>query len=217
MKIHDASTPSAELLSALVDGHLDAAEVAQALGFDRQSAVAFEQWGTYHLIGDVLRANSLHVTKADQGADVQFLKRLSQRLSLENVMPADPGAVECRTVASLQAAAVTQLDRAATQAANDGNARWKMLAGVACMGTVAALAWNLAGLNSTSDARLLAATGPGALQGQVVVTSPQGPVLRDARLEELLAAHKQMGGTSLPVPTGFLRNANFENQASAQR
>jgi sigma-E factor negative regulatory protein RseA len=54
-------------------------------------------------------------------------------------------------------------------------------------------------------------------QGQVVVASPQGPTVRDLRLEELLAAHKQMGGTSLPVPSGFLRNANFENQAGARR
>ena len=43
------------------------------------------------------------------------------------------------------------------------------------------------------------------------MTSPQGPVVRDARLEELLAAHKQFGATSaLQEPSGFLRNATFD-------
>ena len=40
----------------------------------------------------------------------------------------------------------------------------------------------------------------------------ESPVmLRDPRLDELLAAHRQFGGTSaLQMPTGFLRNATFE-------
>ena len=39
-------------------------------------------------------------------------------------------------------------------------------------------------------------------------------MLRDARLDELLAAHKQFGGISaLQMPAGFLRNATFENPA----
>jgi sigma-E factor negative regulatory protein RseA len=36
-------------------------------------------------------------------------------------------------------------------------------------------------------------------------------MLRDPRLDELLAAHKQYGGASaLQMPAGFLRNATFE-------
>ena len=36
-------------------------------------------------------------------------------------------------------------------------------------------------------------------------------MLRDPRLDELLAAHKQFGSTTaLQMPAGFLRNATFE-------
>jgi len=53
---------------------------------------------------------------------------------------------------------------------------------------------------------------------QLVVASPQGPMVRDARLEELLAAHKQLGGTSaLQESSGFLRNATFETPQNAGR
>ena len=41
-------------------------------------------------------------------------------------------------------------------------------------------------------------------------------MVRDARLEELLAAHKQFGATSaLQEPSGFLRNATFEMPQAA--
>jgi sigma-E factor negative regulatory protein RseA len=40
------------------------------------------------------------------------------------------------------------------------------------------------------------------------MNSPHGPVLRDARLEQLLAEHRQYGGMSaLQMPAGFLRDA----------
>ena len=47
------------------------------------------------------------------------------------------------------------------------------------------------------------------------VTNAQGQVMiRDPRLDELLAAHKQYGSTSaLQMPAGFLRNATFEAPA----
>ena len=45
----------------------------------------------------------------------------------------------------------------------------------------------------------------------VMVAGEQGPVLRDPRLEELMAAHRQAGGMSaLQMPAGFLRNAAFD-------
>ena len=36
-------------------------------------------------------------------------------------------------------------------------------------------------------------------------------MIRDPQLDELLAAHRQLGGASaLQMPAGFLRNATFE-------
>lgn len=214
MKTHHAPIPAEELLSALVDGELDAADCSQALHLQRGPAELAQQWHTYHLIGDVLRANSFQLPATGRGDDslfvTRFNQRLSERLAVESIAPAD------KTPAAMPAEPVARTDFAVKQAANDGNGRWKMLAGVACMGTVAALAWSVSGLGADSG-RQMAQTLPGAPPSQVVVASPQGPMVRDVRLEELLAAHKQMGGTSLPVPSGFLRNANFENQAGVRR
>ena len=45
----------------------------------------------------------------------------------------------------------------------------------------------------------------------VVVNTGQGPLIRDARLEELLAEHRQNGSMSaLQMPTGFIRNATYD-------
>ncbi|MCZ8254264.1 MAG: anti-sigma factor, partial [Polaromonas sp.] len=100
-------------------------------------------------------------------------------------------------------------------AANDGNFRWKLVAGIASLAAVSAIAWNATGLLAPATAPQLAQA---PVSQQVVVASPQGPVVRDARLEELLAAHKQLGGTSaLQEPSGFLRNATFETPRNAGR
>jgi sigma-E factor negative regulatory protein RseA len=45
----------------------------------------------------------------------------------------------------------------------------------------------------------------------VAVSTGQGVVIRDARLEELLAEHRQHGGMSaLQMPTGFIRGATYD-------
>ena len=214
MKTHHVSIPAEELLSALVDGELDAADCSQALQLEQSHAELAQRWQAYHVIGDALRAGSFHAPAAGQDGDLLFVSRFNQRLS-EQLAPENTAPVN-KTLAATPNQPVIRPDLAAKQAANDGNVRWKMLAGVACMGTVATLAWSVSGLG-VGSARQMAQTLPGAAPSQMVVTSPQGPVVRDVRLEELLAAHKQMGGTSLPVPSGFLRNANFENQNGARR
>ena len=211
MNIQHLSTPADELLSALVDGELNAAESAQALASASSDASTARRWHTYHLIGDALRAQTAVSAQVAAGRDAEavsaFTQRLSARLALENIAPAE---VQLRRVPEVPE---IRPDFGLKQAANDGNVRWKLLASVACMGTVAALAWGVSGLSGQDSARQLAQSAA----SQVVVASPQGPVVRDIRLEELLAAHKQMGGTSLPVPTGFLRSASFENQQAGRR
>jgi sigma-E factor negative regulatory protein RseA len=211
MKTQNHPIPTEELLSALVDGELDAASCADALRPSQCGAEVAEQWRTYHLIGGTLRANSIQAAAKGYAGDALFMSRLSQRLAVEKIAPAQ------QPLLVMPSDPVVRPNLAVKQAANDGNVRWKMLAGVACMGTVAALAWSVSGFGASDAARQMVLAVPSMLQGQVVVGSAQGPMVRDVRLEELLAAHKQMGGTSLPVPTGFLRNANFENQTGAGR
>lgn len=220
--------PAEELLSALMDGELNAAQCALALREEAGGHLVAGQWRAYHVIGRALRLNSdlneatgakeakesrvaQHRHQADQGFNQDFAQRLIQRLAHEKIAPAE------RVGYALPSQVTAVPDFNSKPAANDATVRWKMLAGVACMGTVAALAWNMSGFNAGDSARQLSQSLPASAQGQVVVASPQGPMLRDTRLQELLAAHKQMGATSLPVPSGFLRNANFENQPGAQR
>ena len=210
-----------EILSALADGELAGAEFAVALeACQRDGDAAFASWSSYHLIGDVLRSPASGL----RAADAQFLARFNQRLNqpLNPPLGGQASAQDAKAYSAglepvaqkIQPAMVSGPDRRA--ASNDGSFRWKLVAGFASLAAVASVAWNISGLSSpASTAQLAQAQVP--LQ-QVLVASPQGPVLRDARLEELLAAHRQLGGRSaLQEPSGFLRNATFENPRDGRR
>ena len=235
MQTQSSSNPDEEYLSALADGELSQADCTDALLLLGGSPQAARQWNTYHLIGDALRSAQASAGGQTWGADPDFVQRLSQRLANEKIAPAEfpfagaysPATPDTAAVISAEAFVEfrhASLDLVGTvnpllikDSANDGSFRWKMLAGFACMGTVASLAWSLVGSNSLESAAQLAQSAANGSQQQAVVASPQGPIVRDTRLQELLAAHRQMGGTSLPVPSGFVRNANFENQPKNSR
>ena len=58
------------------------------------------------------------------------------------------------------------------------------------------------------------APSPAAAQNLAMTGNEPQVMIRDRRLDELMAAHKQFGGTSaLQMPAGFLRNATFEAPA----
>lgn len=213
MNIMKPSMQTSELMSALADGQLRDGDFAAALQACQHDESAIASWATYHLIGEVLRSPAPVV----HGADPAFLGRLSQRLAQEPQAPVPsvhrpPIARDSAAQAREKAGAEVVHHRGA--ASNDSSLRWKWVAGFASLAAVSAIAWNASGL-------LMPAVAPQLAQGsaqQVVVASPQGPIVRDARLEELLAAHKQLGGASaLQVPSGFLRNATFETPQNAGR
>jgi sigma-E factor negative regulatory protein RseA len=195
-----SSNLNGELLSALADGELRNEELAAALvacsADGIVSAGDLGRWGAYHLIGDVLRSQV-----REPRPDVSFIERFGRRLALEPaIAPVKPALAPAAPYAA---------------ASNDGNFRWKLVAGAAAVAAVSAISWNVFGLLSPAAAPQLAqAPAP----QQVVVASPMGPVLRDARLEELLAAHRQLGGASaLQAPSNFLRNATFDAAVEAGR
>ncbi|WP_228778505.1 MULTISPECIES: sigma-E factor negative regulatory protein [unclassified Polaromonas] len=193
---------TSELMSALTDGQLGGEDFAAALQACRQDDSAAASWDTYHLIGEALRAPALPAL----GADMAFVARLNHRLAGESL--AGPAA-------GLTHVPAPDVPRHHAAAANDSDFRWKLVAGIASLAAVSAIAWNAAGLLQPAAAPQLAQA---PVSQQVLVASPQGPVVRDARLEELLAAHKQLGGTSaLQEPSGFLRNATFEPPRNAGR
>ena len=181
-----------ELISALADGQLQ----GEALALGVQAAAADvrgrEAWCAYHVVGEVLRTG-----RASPGmAPEVFLAKLQRRLREEQ--PA---------VAALPAVLPVQMPP--REAANDW--RWKLAAGLASVAAVAAVGWNMWGAGPASTQPQLAAA-PAA--PAAVVEASAAPMIRDPRLDKLLAAHRQLGGaTALGNSSGFLRNATFEGPA----
>lgn len=209
MNIMKSSLQTSELMSALADGQLSGEDFAAALHASCHDDSAISAWDTYHLIGDALRSPAL----AARGADMAFLGRLNQRLAEEASI--DRGLHLAGPAVDIVQAPVLGVLPSGGQAANDADFRWKLVAGVASLAAVAAIAWNATGLLTPATTPQLALA---SASQQIVIASPQGPIVRDARLEELLAAHKQLGGTSaLQEPSGFLRNATFEIPQNARR
>ena len=189
-----------EHLSALMDGALEGDALAAAMDFAQQQE-GREAWHVYHLVGDVLRSPELAA-----GADSQvFLSRLQQRLAAEPA-PQLPVAVDLQKLAL-----------APVQAANASVFRWKMAAGFASLAVVAAVGWNSWGSlqsGSGSAATQLAVATPVPSDIRPVIDEAAAVMIRDPRLDELLAAHRQFGNTAaLQMPAGFLRNATFDAPA----
>lgn len=190
-----------EQLSALADGQLQGDEFAAALAWAAEDE-GRDTWEVYHLVGDVLRSSDLA-----RPANPAFLSRLREELAKE----APPQRPQVPAQLGIVAANLPV-------AANASVFRWKMVAGFASLAAVAAIGWTsfsqLQGVGG-AGAQLVAAPERAASQGAPVVAvadaDGQQVMIRDPRLDELLAAHKQFGSTSaLQMPAGFLRNATFE-------
>jgi sigma-E factor negative regulatory protein RseA len=195
-----------EVLSAWVDAEasLDSASFLadDAAGSDE----ALDIWHRYHLIGDVLRAQG----DVSVALPLSALSASHARAMAQHIM-AKAGGEPLHPTPVIQEAPVSPM----REAANDAVFRWKMVAGIATMAAVLSVAWGVSGVSP-------GAAGPGAVLAQadhlatptpsaVLVSTPNGPVLRDPRLEALMLAHRQAGGASaLQVPAGFLRNATFD-------
>ena len=187
-----------EDLSALADGELGPAEADQACLRWRDDPQLRERWHAYQLIGDVLRSEDLAASGA---RDAAFLVGLRARLANEPVVLA-PESVP---------------DASASQpAARRGRWAWKAPAAVAAGFVAVAGVLTVVGLPETAPpgsatlARATSGASPAAaLRAEAFVAN--GRVVRDARLDRYLNAHKQFAGTSaLGMPSGFLRNAAVE-------
>ncbi len=202
MKTTFPNTVVVDSMSALADGELNGEEFAQALTACERDPAMLASWSNYHLIGDVLRSPDLLVARNAS----PFITRLQSRLAQETIQPVAQTNV---LPPPITLPSVMQV------ATNDSIFRWKMVAGIASMAVVAAMVWTLAVPTPSTGSQL--AQSP-ASTDSVLVASPHGTIVRDARLDELLAAHKQVGGNSaLQMPSGFLRNATFETSPHVRR
>lgn len=190
-----------ELISALADGQLHGEEFARAVQAVTGDDQARASWHAYHLIGDVLRSPEL----AQAGPDTAFLDRLQARLGAESIAPAALSPLQPADVGTIK----VQLP------ANDPSFRWKLVAGFASVAAVAAIAWSAVGSSGGVSGSAELARAPGNMPSPVMLAGGERQVMiRDTRLDELMAAHRQFGGTSaLQMPSGFLRNATFEGPA----
>jgi sigma-E factor negative regulatory protein RseA len=208
-------------LSALVDGEAASEDLQGVLGSVREHgrmlSATWEIWHAYHLIGDVMRSDDL----AGAGRDDAFLERLRTRLAKEPVVvaPAQPAAhasaegVERRQVGHGVPAGKSRRSWAASLAAAAGV--------MALTGGLVITRVNEPTDNSTNAASTLAQAVPASAAETVAqrvpateelkVVTANGTLVRDARLDQYLSAHKQFGGSSaLGVPSGFLRSATYE-------
>ena len=202
------SDASREMVSALVDGELTIAEFTSTVDSVTKSPDGLTSWHAYHLVGDALRG-SVHVAALDSHTFVARLRGSIEAVETGRRVPQPNGPDASSVVGDL-----------AREGANDAAVRWKVLAGLASLATVATFGWQVASLSASGGA---VAQNPAGVRAVTAADLPGGdnpaPVvlaapamLRDARLDELLAAHKQFGGTSaLQMPAGFLRNATFDS------
>jgi len=183
-----------ELISALADGQLRGAELARGVAAAAGTAEGRASWHAYHVVGDALRSGRAPVMGTPSEL---FLARLQQRLQQEEALPRQSAPV-----------AAIQVQAAARPAANDS--LWKLVAGFASVAAVAAVGWSMYGATGTSAQPQLAVAPGAATPVQVQAQA----MIRDPRLDQLMQAHRQLGGASaLQTPSGFLRNATFEGPA----
>ena len=198
-----------ELLSALVDGELRGEELEQALGA-AESAEGCASWELYHLVGDVLRSPDLaHHSQHDllTGLRVQLAQEPSLRLQSAELEQVAAGMEHQRSdVVALR-----------DPAANSSVFRWKVAASFATVAAVAALGWNLMATPIGGQGAQLASADSVSIS-PVVVATENGDVLRDPRLDALMATHQQYASrAALQAPAEFLRNASLEEARSGAR
>ncbi|MEP6791568.1 MAG: anti-anti-sigma factor, partial [Ramlibacter sp.] len=161
--------------------------------------------------GDVLRSGELALGSGG-AAPSAFLARLQLRLEQE-AAPVKPVVAMDLTATQVHSTAAADLFPSQNEAANDSSFRWKLVAGFASLAAVAAIGWTVGGGLGTRAEQAQMASAPPA-QGTTLAGAERPVMIRDPRLDELLAAHRQLGGTNaLQMPSGFLRNATFEGPA----
>lgn len=171
-------------LSDLTDGRLQGDELAAACRDWAADADTRRTWHAYHLIGDVLRSDDL---ARPTGGDAAFLATLRQRLAAEPVVLA-PAAPQRRR------RQVWLLPMAAA-------------AGFVAVAGVVVVLRQVAPAGDGFAGPQLAANPPAAL-------AVRGEMLRDARVDDYLRAHREvLMGSPAALPGGGVRTVDFDTAA----
>jgi sigma-E factor negative regulatory protein RseA len=196
--------------------------------FEHTHLTQQEQWSALH-DGQLSSADAMALVRASL-ADDQFIQQWRSMSAIGQVMreegiqlagAAKTTASAVQTASTLQAVPIPPQIR--QTASNDS--RWKMVAGVAALAAVGSLVWGLLGSsgstlsqtgavlasNQQSESRPNAAlTGASAGTSVAQISGQEAMMIRNPRLDEFIAAHKQFGGVSaLQQPAGSLRSASL--------
>ncbi|MFJ2993126.1 sigma-E factor negative regulatory protein [Pandoraea sp. NPDC087047] len=215
----------AERISALMDGEFDSDELAALL--DEADTSGRPLWDDYHLIGDALRSDELTLPRSESAFMASFAARLE----------AEPHLLAPAALADAQTGAASGAKTAGSRVTriNPFLRVRRVLPTAAAAAAVAALSWIVVprlqdhpagGAQPQVLAQAAApATGGSSLTRVALSQQPQpaaaangastgGPndliVLRDARLDQYLAAHQQYA----PAPIG--QSVSPYMRASAQ-
>jgi len=205
---NQAASAAAERLSALADGEVDGQASELACGAWKGDAELRRTWHAWHLIGDVLRSEDLASTAK---RDRDFLVALRLRLDDEPVVLAP---------APLLGSGPLPRRRARWMVPSAVAAGFMLVAGTFVVlgpssrptdGPALARQGGAPGFDPAVREASLRQTAATAMPAEMVVVN--GRLVRDARLDRYLAAHKQFAGTSaLGAPSAFLRSATVETQ-----
>ena len=219
----DTNALAAEHLSALADGELNSDEVAAACASWRDSEAVRARWHSYQLIGDVLRSEDFASTAS---RDASFLAALRSRLAAEPVVLApEPLPISLPTWPAVAIGGRV----GGTAAATRDKRGWWMAPSAVAAGFVAIAGMLMLTQAPKTGESLIASTTSvvPAKAGVILAAVPSLPasasvaeppvsvddtqVIRDARLDRYLAAHKQFAGSSvLGMSSGFVRAAAAE-------
>ncbi len=232
MSSQEMQSEHAAGLSALMDGDAGADEAKALCEIWGTDDKVRRQWHAYHLIGDTLRSDELAQAPAH---DRQFLNRFSARLALEPVVLAPqsesaskPDAAGARArrkrwatpmtvAAGFVLAAGSLLVLKDNGAWNQAGAERQLAQNLPQTTVTAPTSTAEVAVTARTPAVMTASAGMnsqqtgGAKASQATSYPANGRLLRDARLERYLQAHKEFAaGTGLGLSTGYLRNASFD-------
>ena len=219
----DINALATEHLSSLADGELNADEVAAACAGWRDSEAVRARWHSYQLIGDVLRSEDFASTAS---RDASFLAALRTRLAAEPVVLApEPLATPLPTWPAVAnggrvggAAAAARDKRGWWMAPSAVAAGFVVIAGMLLLTQAPKTGESLIASTTSvvpAKAGVMLAAVPSLPASASVVEPPvladDAQVIRDARLDRYLAAHKQFASSSvLGMSSGFVRAAAAE-------
>jgi len=196
MSLDSKNDAALRQLCALMDGEADSHTLFGACKSWRDDASMRMHWHRWHLIGDVLRSEDL---ASDGWRDERLFHALRERLALEPVV-----------VAPLAATGRNPARNRVWSSAAAVAAGFVVVAAAALIvrhsGSTAEAGAQVVQRDATVTAGEPAVAGLANAEPEIIVVN--GQLIRDARLDRYLAAHRPLGGaTALTLPSNFTREA----------